>query len=88
MTKSLIKDFQREIQKSKSRFISIMLIVALGVAFYSGVRSSLPAMYMTADASYDKENLMDIRVVGTLGLTESDIEAIKQVEGVEEIEGS
>ena len=88
MTKSLIKDFQREIQKSKSRFISIMLIVALGVAFYSGVRSSLPAMYMTADASYDKENLMDIRVVGTLGLTESDIEAIKQVEGVQEIEGS
>ncbi len=88
MTKSLIKDFQREIKKSKSRFISIMLIVALGVAFYSGVRSSLPAMYLTADASYDKENLMDIRVVGTLGLTESDIEAIKQVEGVHEIEGS
>ncbi len=88
MTKSLIKDFQREIKKSKSRFISIMLIVALGVAFYSGVRSSLPAMYMTADASYDKENLMDIRVVGTLGLTDSDMEAIKQVEGVHEVEGS
>ena len=88
MTKSLIKDFQREIKKSKSRFISIMLIVALGVAFYSGVRSSLPAMYMTADASYDKENLMDIRVVGTLGLTDSDMEAIKQVEGVYEVEGS
>ena len=88
MTKSLIKDFQREIKKSKSRFISIMLIVALGVAFYSGVRSSLPAMYLTADASYDKENLMDIRVVGTLGLTDSDIEAIKQVEGIHEIEGS
>ncbi len=88
MTKSLIKDFQREIKKSKSRFISIMLIVALGVAFYSGVRSSLPAMYMTADATYDKENLMDIRVVSTLGLTQNDIEAIKQIEGVYEIEGS
>ena len=55
MTKSLKKDFRREIKKSISRFISIMLIVALGVAFYSGVRSTMPAMHMTADAAYDKE---------------------------------
>ncbi len=88
MTKSLVKDFRREIKKSMTRFISIMLIVALGVAFYSGVRSTMPAMHMTADASYDKEDLMDIRVVGTLGLTDSDLEAIKSIEGVEYVEGS
>lgn len=88
MTKSLIKDFQREIKKSVSRFISIMLIVALGVAFYSGVRSTMPAMHMTADAAYDKEDLMDIRVVGTLGLTQNDIEALKTIEGIKGIEGS
>ncbi len=88
MTKSLKRDFFREIRKSISRFISIMLIVALGVAFYSGVRSTMPAMYMTADAIYDKQNLMDIRVVGTLGLTQKDIDALKEIEGVEGIEGS
>ncbi len=88
MTKSLIKDFRREIKKSISRFISIMLIVALGVAFYSGVRSTMPAMHMTADAVYDKEDLMDIRIVGTLGLTQNDIEALKTVEGIKGIEGS
>ncbi len=88
MTKSLIKDFQREIKKSISRFISIMLIVALGVAFYSGVRSTMPAMHYTADAVYDKEDLMDIRIVGTLGLTQNDIEALKSVEGLKGIEGS
>ena len=77
MTKALKKDFKREIRKSISRFISILLIVALGVAFYSGVRSTMPAMYMTADAIYDKQNLMDIRVVGTLGLTQNDIDALK-----------
>ncbi len=88
MTKSLIKDFQREIKKSISRFISIMLIVALGVAFYSGVRSTMPAMHYTADAVYDKEDLMDIRIVGTLGLTQNDIEALKSVEGIKGIEGS
>lgn len=88
MTKALKKDFKREIRKSISRFISILLIVALGVAFYSGVRSTMPAMYMTADAIYDKQNLMDIRVVGTLGLTQNDIDALKGIEGVKGIEGS
>ena len=88
MTKSIKKDFRREIKKSISRFISILLIVVLGVAFYSGIRSSMPAMQMTADAVYDKENFMDIRVVGTLGLTENDLSAIKEIEGVETVEGA
>ncbi|MBQ8768001.1 MAG: ABC transporter permease [Clostridia bacterium] len=88
MTKALKKDLRREIKKSIARFISIMLIVALGVAFYSGVRSTMPAMHSTADAAYDKEDLMDIRVVGTLGLTEDDLETLKAIEGVENIEGS
>ena len=88
MTKSLAKDFRREIRKSISRFISIMLIVALGVAFYSGVRSTMPAMHKTADAIYDKQNLMDIRVVGTMGLTQSDLGALSRVEGIQDIEGS
>lgn len=88
MTKSLKKDFGREIKKSISRFISILLIVVLGVAFYSGIRSSMPAMQMTADAVYDKEHFMDIRVVGTLGLTENDLNAVKEIEGVETVEGA
>lgn len=88
MTKSLRKDFRREIKKSFSRFISILLIVTLGVAFYSGIRSSMPAMQMTADSVYDKENFMDIRVVGTLGLTDNDLEAISEIEGVEFAEGA
>ncbi len=88
MTKSIKKDFRREVKKSISRFISILLIVVLGVAFYSGIRSSSPAMQMTADAVYDKENFMDIRVVGTLGLTQNDLEALKEIEGVESVEGA
>lgn len=88
MAKSIKKDFRREIKKSISRFISILLIVVLGVAFYSGIRSSMPAMQMTADAIYDKDNFMDIRVVGTLGLTQNDLDAIKEIEGVEKVEGA
>lgn len=88
MTKSLCKDFFREIKKSVGRFISIMLIVMLGVAFFAGLRSSSPAMKASADSQYDKENLMDIRVVGTLGLTETDLNKIRELEGVKEAEGS
>ncbi len=88
MKKSLRKDFRREIKKGFGRFISILLIAALGVAFYSGIRSSMHAMQMTADKVYDKENLMDIRVVGTLGLTDGDLNAISEIEGVEFVEGS
>lgn len=88
MTKSLRKDFIMEIKKSLSRFISIMMIVALGVAFFAGLRSSDPAMKASADAQYDKENLMDIRVVGTLGLTETDLNQILEIDGVKDAEGS
>ncbi len=88
MTKSLMKDFRREIKKSIARFISIMLIVALGVAFYAGVRSTMPAMHKTADAVYDSEDLMDIRVAGSLGLTSNDIEAIGKIDGVSKVEGT
>lgn len=88
MTKSMKKDFGREIKNSLSRFVSILLIVSLGVAFYAGIRSSMPAMRNTADAVYDAENLMDIRIVSTLGLTEKDLAVIQNISGVEEAEGS
>ena len=88
MTKGMRKDFRREIQKSFSRFLSILLISALGVAFFSGIRSASPAMLLSADATYDSENLTDIRVLGTLGMTDSDVAALLSVSGVSEAEGT
>ena len=67
--KALRKEFWMEIRKSKSRFISILLIVALGVAFFSGIQASSPDMRYSGDAYYDESSLMDIKVVGTMGLT-------------------
>lgn len=82
---ALRKDFYMEIRKTWNRFLSILLINALGVAFFAGVRASKPDMQLSADAFYDESNLMDIRVLGTLGLTEEDAEAIQEVEGVREV---
>ena len=80
------KDFFREIGKSWSRFLSILLITALGVSFYAGVRSSEPDMRLTADSLYDETRFMDIRVVSTMGLAGEDLEAVLNVPGVEQVE--
>lgn len=89
MKKNMLrKDFFMEIRKSWGRFISIFLIVALGVAFYAGIRASEPSMRISGDAYFDKEHLMDIKVMGTMGLTEEDVEAIEDVDGIELAEGT
>ena len=87
-TKASRKNFYMEIRKSPGRFLSIFFIVALGVAFFSGIRSSEPSMRITGDAYFDGANLMDIQVMSTLGITEDDIDAIEKVDGVELAEGS
>lgn len=84
--RALRKDFYMEIKKSLNRFVSIMLIVALGVAFYSGIQSAAPDMRYSGDAYFDEHKLMDLKVVGTLGLTERDVEALKSVEGISKAE--
>ena len=77
--KALHKDFWQEIRKSRARFISIFCIVALGVAFFSGIQASSPDMRLSGDDYYNEVQLMDLKIVGTLGLTEDDIEAVREV---------
>ena len=83
----LRKDFIIEIKKTMGRFVSIFFIVALGVAFYSGIRASEPSMRFTADQYFDDSKLMDLKVMGTMGLTKADIKSIGKVSGIEAVEG-
>jgi putative ABC transport system permease protein len=84
MKNTLIKDFIREIKGNKGRFLSIFFIVLLGSAFFSGIRSSGGDMKYSADIYYDDTDMMDIRVLSTLGLTDDDINDIKNVSGIDE----
>lgn len=88
MRYSLLKDTFREIVKSPNRFLSIFLIVGLGTAFFAGLKAAAPDMKNTADLYYDNYNMMDIRVLSTMGLTDEDIEAMKAVPGVETVQPS
>ena len=84
--KALRKDFYMEIRRSLGRFLSIFFIVALGVSFFSGIRAAEPDMRFSADEYFDEHHLADMKVISTFGLTEKDIDAIRQVEGVKKVE--
>ncbi len=81
----LFKNIFREIKNTKARFVSIMLIVALGVGFFVGVKSTSPSMERMAIDYYEETNLMDFRLVSTVGFDEEDVEAISHADGVKDV---
>ena len=81
------KDIWRTVKKEKKRFLSIAVIAALGVTMMCGLRASCVDLRYSADEFFDQQKLFDVRVVSTLGLTDDDIEVLKNVEGVAEAEG-
>ena len=83
MTPSLLKDTLRTIRNHLSRYISILLIIALGTAFFVGTKATAPDMLSTAADYFTAYNLMDIRLQSTIGLTDADVEAVSRLEGVE-----
>ncbi len=87
MKSAMQKDFWREIGHTKSRFFSIMILVALSVAFLSGLKATAPDMKHTGDDYLDSLHLADIQVLSTLGLTDDDIDALKAQESIENAEG-
>ena len=87
MKNAMQKDFWREIQHTRSRFFSIMILVALSVAFLSGLKATAPDMKKTGDDYLDSLHLADIQVLSTLGLTDDDITAIRAQDKVEDAEG-
>ncbi len=88
MTTALHKDSIKEIINTRKRFLSILLIVLLGVGFFAGIRAASPDMKKTADTYFDETKMMDIEVISTLGLTDNDVKKIQDMQDVEVAEGS
>ncbi|MGN0505991.1 MAG: FtsX-like permease family protein [Lachnospiraceae bacterium] len=88
MKRAQRKDLLRELKHSLNRYLSIMAIMALGVAFYAGVRSAEPDMQLIANRFLNETDFMDIRVIGTMGLTDGDVAAIEAVDGIARAEGA
>ncbi len=81
------KDIRRSIWRGKKRFFSIALIAALGVTMLTGLRAACDDLRMSADRFFDAQNLFDVSVVSTHGLTDEDIAALGALEGISLAEG-
>ncbi len=71
------KSIKREILSSKARFASILAIIFLGVAFYAGIKSSGPDINLSVNELYNRKNLMDSKIVSSLGLTDEDVKLLE-----------
>ena len=88
MKSKIITNSIRTIKKSISRFISLFFMSFLGVFVYAGLQSLKPDMMVTLDKYLDEHNVYDIKVVSTLGLTEDDVNVLKNIDGIKNVEGT
>lgn len=79
---AFFKDIFRSVRRSMSRFLSIIAITALGAGVFAGLAAVAPDMWQTGDDYFDRQNLMDLRLLSTYGFTEDDIAQIRGEEGV------
>lgn len=78
----------REIKKSFGRYFAILAIIALGVAFFSGLKITQSVMVHSADVYLKDLQFYDYRLVSTLGFTEENVEALAEKEDVRAAEGA
>lgn len=76
------KDMRREFRRSLSRFLSITLIVCLGVGFFTGMKATAPSMVATVHDYYVKSNVMDYKLLSTAGFSDEDAEAVRKINGI------
>lgn len=88
MKNRILTDALREVRRTRGRFLSLFLLSALAVAFLAGLRSTAPDMEAAADRYFDACQLMDLRVLSTLGLTDEDLTWLSHVDGVSYVEGA
>lgn len=87
MPAAFVKDILRTIRGNLKRFVAIVVITILGTCMFSGLKAGCDDLRAAADDFFDKQQLFDVRVLSTLGLTQDDVDALASVEGVEQAEG-
>ena len=88
MKQAYSKDIFRTIKKEKKRFIALMLITLLGVCMLTGLKAACDDLRYSADVFFDEQNLFDLKILSTLGLTEADVDALKAADGIKDAEGT
>lgn len=85
MNNAFRKSSRRAVKKSIIRFVSLILISFLGACVFAGLAAVSPNMRRVGDAYYDKQNVMDVRILSTYGFTQEDVQAIADTKGVNSV---
>ena len=80
----LIRKMIRDIRKNLSQFITIFLMVMIGIMAYSGIKAYMGGMQKTSDKFYSENNLQDLNVMGYLN--HDDLDRIKEIDNVKDAE--
>lgn len=88
MSSGMWKTTIREIKGSFGRYVAIMAIVMLGVGLFTGLKATTPAMITTENAYLAEQNFFDFRLLSTIGFTEADLEKLKAMDEIADVEGS
>ena len=83
----MAKNLSQSILKSITRYIAIVLIIALGAAIFVGLRSTKGDMVQTGQEYMDAQNMFDLRLLNSYGWTEENVEQIADIDGVADAEG-
>ena len=86
MKNKLLLSNLRAIKSSYKTFISLMCISLLGVGFFVGIKTTAPDMIYTFDKYYDDLNVYDVKITSTVGFSDNNIEAIKEINDIKDIE--
>ena len=88
MKRALVKDSVKQIKNTLKRFISILMMAFLGVGFFAGIKATSPDMIDTIDRYYKEQNIYDLEIVSTLGLTNDDLNEIAKIDEIDQVEGT
>lgn len=80
------KDSIRKLKTSIFRYISIIVIIMLGVGFFVGMNSVAPDMKKTTEEYLKTSNVFDIQLASNLGYDKKDVEKFEQIEEITEVE--
>ncbi|OLA55347.1 MAG: hypothetical protein BHW37_06160 [Firmicutes bacterium CAG:272_52_7] len=88
MKSPIVKSTLREIKSTFGRYLAIIMIIALGVGFFAGLKVTRPAMLKTGQKYLSEADMYDFRLLSTLGYTDKEVEKLAEIEGVEYAVGS
>ena len=81
------KNNWRELRKTMGRFLAIVSIVALGVGFFTGLKSARPTMVKTCNDYLDRMQFYDFQLISSIGFDQNAAEAFQDLNGVAAAEG-